>query len=76
MNEEPNPENLPTHVPTSLPNFRGLTQEEQRELRRLHCNLEHPSPEKMSRFLKERGASEEVQKGITVHVWSLEENHG
>eukprot|EP00435_Cladocopium_sp_Y103_P022581 s1765_g5.t1 len=54
---------VPKVVPKSGPGFLQLDRAEQVELRRLHNNLGHPSPEKMVRFLTEQGARSEVIAG-------------
>ena len=48
-------------IPAHSPNFCAL--EEQRELKRLHCNFRHP-PLKVARLLQERGTSEEVERDM------------
>ena len=53
----------PKIVPKSGPAFRGLSREEQTELRRLHNNLGHPDPAKFVRLLTEQGAKPEVVAG-------------
>ncbi|CAL1130953.1 unnamed protein product [Cladocopium goreaui] len=50
----------PKITPKSGPVYRGLTGVQKGELRKLHNNLGHPDPEKMVKFLTERGAQAEV----------------
>ena len=60
---EPQPEDLPLKVPTSGPDFLSLEAKDQVEVRRLHNNLGHPDPVRFSRFLRERGARDEIVRG-------------
>lgn len=53
----------PKAIPTSGPQFERLESEIQSDVRRLHNNLGHPDPERFAKFLKERGAKEEVVDG-------------
>ncbi|CAL1139692.1 unnamed protein product [Cladocopium goreaui] len=54
---------VPRIIPKSGPGFLMLDKGEQVELRRLHNNLGHPDPDKMVRFLTERGAKPEIVAG-------------
>eukprot|EP00435_Cladocopium_sp_Y103_P043728 s45_g12.t1 len=65
--KEENPEYeqgwAPKVIPKSGPRFLALEGSVRSDLRRLHNNLGHPDPERFGKFLKERGASEEVIAG-------------
>ena len=50
----------PKIVPRSGPAFEALSREKKANLRRLHSNLGHPSPDRLSRLLTEQGASPDV----------------
>ena len=52
----------PKIVPRSGPHFEALEETQKSDLRRIHSNLGHPSPEKLSRMLQEQGASDAVIK--------------
>ena len=52
----------PRVVPQSGPHFEALDNDQKADLRRLHANLGHPSPDKLSRLLQDQGASDEVIK--------------
>ena len=52
----------PRIIPRSGPAFEALENSQKADLRRIHSNLGHPSPEKLSRMLREQGASEAVVK--------------
>eukprot|EP00435_Cladocopium_sp_Y103_P025644 s3158_g6.t1 len=54
---------VPRIIPKSGPAFLQLSSGEQSELRRLHNNLGHPSPDKLLRFLNEQGAKPEILAG-------------
>eukprot|EP00435_Cladocopium_sp_Y103_P011864 s3531_g3.t1 len=53
----------PRVIPKHGPRFLALDGDKQGDLKRLHVNLGHPDPEKFSRFLVERSASDEVVTG-------------
>ena len=53
----------PRITPKSGPAFVSLGANERAELRRLHNNLGHPDPQKMAKFLTERGAKPEIIAG-------------
>ena len=74
---EPAPQTLPLKVPTSGPAFLDLSAQEQGEVRRLHKNLGHPDPQKFARFLKQRGARDEVIRGaMDMHCDTCLETQG
>ena len=54
----------PRPIAVSGPAFTRLKGEDQGEIRRLHHNLGHPTPELFEKFMKERGASREILEGI------------
>ena len=51
----------------SGPAFGSLENHQKADLRRLHANLGHPSPEKLSRALQDQGASVEVVKAAQYY---------
>lgn len=51
----------------SGPAFESLENHQKADLRRLHANLGHPSPEKLSRALQDQGASVEVVKAAQYY---------
>ena len=53
----------PPPVANHGPGFLNLNSREQSEIRQLHHNLGHPSPQKFSQYLKQGGACAAVQKG-------------
>ena len=60
----PDQEWAPRPIAVSGPAFLSLTPEETRDIQRLHQNLGHPGPELFGKFLRERGASDAVLKGV------------
>ena len=50
----------PKIIPKSGPAFEALSNQQKNDLRRLHSNLGHPSPEKLCRVLTENGADAQV----------------
>ena len=61
---EPTPgKGIPRGIAQHGPGFLSLSGEEKAQLRRLHHNLGHPSPEKFVRFLKERHADPNIVQG-------------
>ena len=54
----------PRPIAVSGPAFMALSPQERSDIQRLHQNLGHPNPELFQKFLRERGATDLVLKGV------------
>eukprot|EP00435_Cladocopium_sp_Y103_P063936 s917_g25.t1 len=68
----------PKSIPQSGPSFNALEQHQKNDLKRLHSNLGHPSPERLCRLLTEQGADEHVIRAARDYQCDVcvENRHG
>ena len=61
----------PRSIPRHGPGYLRLSEDQKKEISRLHNNLGHPSAEMFAKFLGERKAEPEIETIAAVYAWRL-----